>query len=50
MKMVTATAILVAIAHDGSIGLALCLIEFPVPKKKTTHFYLYTDLHHFQAK
>lgn len=32
--MVTATAILVAIAHDGSIGLALCLIEFPVPKKK----------------
>lgn len=31
--MVTATAILVAIAHDGSIGLALCLIEFPVPKK-----------------
>lgn len=34
--MVTATAILVAIAHDGSIGLALCLIEFPVPKKNNS--------------
>lgn len=47
--MVMAAAILVAVAHDGSIDLTLCLVYFPV-QKNIPFLPLHKDLHHCPGK